>query len=143
MARTTPWKRWGSTSGSRASAFARSKPRPCVSCGTLRAAAPCGITWDNNLEKGALGHAAHGPTPPNFAKRTPMQLAILGVFAHPDDEGSASGSLARYAAQGVRAYVACATRGDGVDAKISEPGLATRETLGQVRSQELACACEK
>jgi LmbE family N-acetylglucosaminyl deacetylase len=72
-----------------------------------------------------------------------MQLAILGVFAHPDDEGSASGSLARYAAQGVRAYVACATRGDGVDAKISEPGLATRETLGQVRSQELACACEK
>jgi len=72
-----------------------------------------------------------------------MQLAILGVFAHPDDEGSASGSLARYAAQGVRAYVACATRGDGVDAKISEPGLATRETLGQVRSQELVCACEK
>jgi LmbE family N-acetylglucosaminyl deacetylase len=72
-----------------------------------------------------------------------MQPTLLGIFAHPDDEGSASGSLARYAAQGVRAYVACATRGDGVDAKISEPGLATRETLGQVRSQELACACEK
>jgi LmbE family N-acetylglucosaminyl deacetylase len=72
-----------------------------------------------------------------------MSTAILGIFAHPDDEGSASGSLARYAAQGVRAYVACATRGDGVDAKISDPALATRETLAQVRSQELACACEK
>jgi len=70
-------------------------------------------------------------------------FSLLGVFAHPDDEGSASGCLAQYAAQGARAYVACATRGDGVDAKIKDPALATRETLGQVRSQELACACEK
>jgi LmbE family N-acetylglucosaminyl deacetylase len=72
-----------------------------------------------------------------------MPTAILGIFAHPDDEGSASGSLARYAAQGLRVYVACATRGDGVDAKISDPSLASRENLAQVRSQELACACEK
>lgn len=72
-----------------------------------------------------------------------MTTAIIGIFAHPDDEGSASGSLAYYAAQGRRAYVACATRGDGVDAKISDPTLATRETLAEVRSQELACACEK
>lgn len=71
-----------------------------------------------------------------------MPTAILGVFAHPDDEGSAGGSLARYAAQGQRVYVACATRGDGVDAKIADPSLATRETLAHVRSQELACACE-
>ncbi len=70
-------------------------------------------------------------------------FSLLGVFAHPDDEGSASGCLAQYAAQGARVYVACATRGDGVDAKIKDPALATRETLGQVRSQELACACEK
>ncbi len=72
-----------------------------------------------------------------------MQPVLLGIFAHPDDEGSASGSLARYARQGARAYVACATYGDGVDAKISDPELATRETLAQVRSQELACACQK
>ncbi len=71
-----------------------------------------------------------------------MNLGVLGIFAHPDDEGSSSGCLARYAAEGLRAYVACATRGDGVDAKISDPSLATRETLGQVRSAELACACE-
>lgn len=72
-----------------------------------------------------------------------MTTTILGIFAHPDDEGSAGGSLARYAAQGAQVYVACATRGDGVDAKISDPSLATRDTLGEVRSQELACACQK
>jgi LmbE family N-acetylglucosaminyl deacetylase len=72
-----------------------------------------------------------------------MKPALLGIFAHPDDEGSCSGCLARYAAEGLRAYVACATRGDGVDAKISDPSLGTRETLGQVRSAELACACER
>lgn len=72
-----------------------------------------------------------------------MQPTLLGIFAHPDDEGSASGSLAYYAARGARVFVACATRGDGVDAKISDPSLATRETLAEVRSQELACACLK
>jgi LmbE family N-acetylglucosaminyl deacetylase len=71
------------------------------------------------------------------------QPGLLGIFAHPDDEGSCGGCLAKYAAQGLRVYVACATRGDGADAKISDPALATRETLGQVRSQELACTCEK
>lgn len=68
--------------------------------------------------------------------------AILGVFAHPDDEGSCSGCLRKYAEHGLRAYVACATRGDGQDAQIKDPSLATRETLGQVRSGELVCACE-
>ena len=73
-----------------------------------------------------------------------QDVAILGVFAHPDDEGSCGGCLAKYAAEaGANVYVACATRGDGVDAKIQDPTLATRETLGQVRSQELACACEQ
>ena len=70
-------------------------------------------------------------------------FSLIGIFAHPDDEGSASGCLAQYAEQGAPAYVACATRGDGVDAQIKDPTVATRETLGQVRSQELACACEK
>ncbi len=69
---------------------------------------------------------------------------LLGVFAHPDDEASCSGSLVKYAQEvGTRAYVACATRGDGVDAQIKDPAIATRETLGRVRSQELECACEK
>jgi len=72
-----------------------------------------------------------------------MQPGLLGIFAHPDDEGSCSGSLARYSSEGLRVYVAIATRGDGVDAKISDPSLGTHETLGQVRSAEMACACEK
>ncbi len=72
-----------------------------------------------------------------------QSFTLLGVYAHPDDEGSSSGSLGQAAAAGHRAYVACATRGDGVDAKISDPALATRETLGEVRSQELVCACAR
>jgi LmbE family N-acetylglucosaminyl deacetylase len=64
-------------------------------------------------------------------------LTLLAIFAHPDDELSMGGTLARCAAEGVQALVACATRGDGPDAKISDPRLASRETLGQVRSEEL------
>jgi N-acetyl-1-D-myo-inositol-2-amino-2-deoxy-alpha-D-glucopyranoside deacetylase len=69
-------------------------------------------------------------------------LTLLGIFAHPDDELSMGGCLAQHAAAGGRSVVACATRGDGVDAKISDPALATPETLGRVRSAELACCCE-
>jgi len=69
--------------------------------------------------------------------KTPVLLAIS---AHPDDELSCGGTLAKYAAAGARSYVACATRGDGVDAQIKNEA-ATRETLGQVRLQELAASC--
>jgi len=72
-----------------------------------------------------------------------MQPALLGIFAHPDDEGSCSGCLARYSAAGFRAYVAVATRGDGVDAKISDPSLGTKDRLGEIRTGEMTCACEK
>ena len=71
-----------------------------------------------------------------------MNRGLLGIFAHPDDEASCSGCLARYSAAGLRAYVAVATRGDGVDAKISDPSLGTHDKLGQIRSGEMACACE-
>src|SRR5437667_12783043 len=79
----------------------------------------------------------------NLLKDTFMKPGLLAIFAHPDDEGSYSGSLARYTAEGMRAYVAVATRGDGVDAKISDPSLGTHDNLGQIRSAEMACACEK
>ena len=45
-----------------------------------------------------------------------------------------------YAAQGARVYVACATRGNSPDAQIKN-NAATRETLAEVRSQELIAAC--
>ena len=62
--------------------------------------------------------------------------AILGVFAHPDDETSGcAGTFRRYAAEGVRVTVVTATRGEegtlGTDGQ-SIP----REELGKVRERE-------
>ncbi len=64
---------------------------------------------------------------------------LLAVFAHPDDEGAVAGTLARYAQEGARVTLACATRGEA--GEISDPSLATPENLGQVREEELRCAC--
>jgi len=76
-----------------------------------------------------------------------MIKTLIAIVAHPDDEISTGGSLAKYAAAGHRTLVAghrtlvvCATRGDGIDAKIKNDA-ATRETLGLVRQQELAASC--
>lgn len=69
-----------------------------------------------------------------------MRLNLLAVFAHPDDESfGPAATLARYVAQGVRVSLICATRGGA--GEISDPSLATPETLGQVREEELRCAC--
>ncbi|MGH2344050.1 MAG: PIG-L deacetylase family protein [Chloroflexota bacterium] len=68
------------------------------------------------------------------------QKCLLGVFAHPDDESFAVGGVLRmYADAGVRTALVCATRGEA--GEISDPTLATPETLGQVREQELRDAC--
>ncbi len=65
-------------------------------------------------------------------------LCLLAVYAHPDDEGLVTGSFARYRAEGVRIALICATRGEVGEIA---PGVnATRETLGQVREQELRTA---
>ncbi|MFQ5612042.1 MAG: PIG-L family deacetylase [Anaerolineae bacterium] len=65
---------------------------------------------------------------------------ILAAFAHPDDEVfGQGGTLARYAAEGVSVTLVCATRGEV--GEISDPALATPETLPQVREAELRCAC--
>ncbi|HZS90648.1 MAG TPA: PIG-L family deacetylase [Chloroflexota bacterium] len=63
------------------------------------------------------------------------QRCLLGVFAHPDDEATLAGPMRRYHDQGVRTALICATRGE--EGEISDPALATRETLGRVREQEL------
>ena len=69
------------------------------------------------------------------------QPTILAAFAHPDDEAfGTGGTLACYAASGTRVVLVCATRGEA--GEISDPALATPETLGQVREQELRCAAE-
>jgi LmbE family N-acetylglucosaminyl deacetylase len=65
---------------------------------------------------------------------------LMAIFAHPDDEGAIGGTLARYADWGVEVQLVCATRGEV--GEISDPSLGTRETLGEVRQQELIDACD-
>jgi LmbE family N-acetylglucosaminyl deacetylase len=60
---------------------------------------------------------------------------VLVVLAHPDDESfPMGGTLAKYAAQGARVTLVCATRGEA-----GIPELTAEETA-QVRSQELQAA---
>ena len=66
-------------------------------------------------------------------------LALLGVFAHPDDEQLMSGVYAQAAADGIKTGLICATRGEL--GEISSPELATPENLGHVRESELRAAC--
>lgn len=70
-----------------------------------------------------------------------MKQTILACFAHPDDEAfGCAGMLAYYARQGAKVVLVCATRGE--EGEISDPSLATQETLGQVREAEMRCAAE-
>ncbi|HZQ10712.1 MAG TPA: PIG-L family deacetylase [Anaerolineae bacterium] len=69
------------------------------------------------------------------------QLSLMAVYAHPDDEQGVSGSLAKYARQGVNTTLICATRGEVGEIA---PGVdATAENLGQVRESEMRCAAAK
>ncbi|MBB6098431.1 N-acetyl-1-D-myo-inositol-2-amino-2-deoxy-alpha-D-glucopyranoside deacetylase [Deinobacterium chartae] len=66
--------------------------------------------------------------------------SLLAVFAHPDDEAfRCGGTLARYAAQGVRVTLACTTRGEA--GKITDPALGEVEDIGILREAELRDAC--
>ena len=69
------------------------------------------------------------------------RLSLMAVFAHPDDESfGTGGTLARYGADPkFRVVLVCATRGEA--GEISNPELASAERLGEVREQELRCAC--
>lgn len=59
---------------------------------------------------------------------------LMAVLAHPDDETFIGGTLARYAAEGVRVVLVSGTGGEV--GEISDPSLATPETLGAVRARE-------
>ncbi len=65
-------------------------------------------------------------------------LSLMGVYAHPDDEQGATGSLAKYSREGVNTTLVVATRGEAGEIA---PGVdATTENLGAVREQEMRCA---
>jgi LmbE family N-acetylglucosaminyl deacetylase len=64
---------------------------------------------------------------------------ILCIFAHPDDEIGAGSTLACYDAAGVRTVLVCATRGEACTIFCDD--CATPETIAEVRTGELECAC--
>ena len=64
---------------------------------------------------------------------------LLACFAHPDDEAfPVGGVLAAHASKGVSVRLVTATLGE--EGEIRQEGSATRETIGQVRRDELACS---
>ena len=67
-----------------------------------------------------------------------MRLKIAVVLAHPDDETTMSGTLARYAAQGAEILLICATNGAG---GASSSTLSPQE-LGVLRRDEMRSACD-
>jgi N-acetyl-1-D-myo-inositol-2-amino-2-deoxy-alpha-D-glucopyranoside deacetylase len=66
------------------------------------------------------------------------QHTLLAVFAHPDDELSAGGTLAHYAREGASVHLICATRGEVGEAPPDLKGFAS---IGEMREDELRCAC--
>ncbi len=66
-------------------------------------------------------------------------LRLLACFAHPDDEAfPVGGVLARNVEQGRQVRLMTTTLGE--EGEIRQEGSATRETLGEIRRIELACA---
>lgn len=66
---------------------------------------------------------------------------LLAVFSHPDDETFlCGGTIAKYASQGAEVHVVCATKGE-LAKRMGNPPFATRETLPEIREQELRAAC--
>jgi mycothiol S-conjugate amidase len=64
--------------------------------------------------------------------------------AHPDDESSkGAGTMARYAAEGVRVVLICATRGEEgeiLNPRMDRPGI--QERMAEIRVAELETACD-
>lgn len=76
-----------------------------------------------------------------MSQNNPSSQRILGFFAHPDDELSTGGTLARYAAGGADITLLCATRGEAATIYSPPEYGATRANLAQVRTGELECCC--
>jgi LmbE family N-acetylglucosaminyl deacetylase len=71
----------------------------------------------------------------------PQPRVLLAVFAHPDDEAFMGPILARYAREGVKVYLAIATKGEkGVNNFAKIPA---GEPLAATRRAEATCACQQ
>jgi mycothiol S-conjugate amidase len=73
---------------------------------------------------------------------TEDRRCLLAIHAHPDDESSkGSGTMARYADEGVRVVLVCATRGeegDILNPRMDKPGI--KERMAELREAELETA---
>ncbi len=69
---------------------------------------------------------------------------LLAIHAHPDDESSkGSGTMARYASEGMRVVLVCATggeEGDILNPRMDRPGI--KERMQEIRKAELETACD-
>ncbi|KPL22820.1 MAG: hypothetical protein AMJ93_06235 [Anaerolineae bacterium SM23_84] len=65
---------------------------------------------------------------------------LLCIYAHPDDELYCAGLLVKLCSQAIPVHLLCVTRGEG--GWLGNPPLATRETIGKVREQEMRCSAE-
>lgn len=74
-----------------------------------------------------------------MGKRETPERRILLLLAHPDDETfGPGGTVAKYASEGAKVYLATATRGE--EGMLGDPPLCGRERLGEVREGELRAA---
>jgi mycothiol S-conjugate amidase len=75
---------------------------------------------------------------------TVKRHCLLAIHAHPDDESSkGSGTMARYADEGVRIALVCATGGEAGDIlnpRMDRPGI--KERMAELRKAELETACD-
>jgi len=66
--------------------------------------------------------------------------SLLAVYAHPDDESFVpGGTIARYAMEGIRVTLVCATRGE--EGILGDPPVVDRSSLGECRREELKRSC--
>jgi mycothiol S-conjugate amidase len=69
---------------------------------------------------------------------------LLAIHAHPDDESSkGAGTMARYASEGVRVALICATdgaAGDILNPRMDRPGI--KDRMVELRRAELETACD-
>lgn len=72
------------------------------------------------------------------------QRGLLAIHAHPDDESSkGAGTMARYADEGVRVTLICATggeEGEVLNPHMDKPGI--KERMAELRAAELRTACD-
>ncbi len=68
-------------------------------------------------------------------------LSLLAVYAHPDDEAFVpGGTIAKYAHEGARITLVCATRGEA--GMLGNPPISDRSSLGECRTEELTSSCK-